>query len=57
MDFVGQDQMKAMDELEAQKAINQNMTSYIGKTNYQEELAIKTQATLNMCLTDLDKLK
>jgi hypothetical protein len=57
MDFVGQDWMKAMDELEAQKAIDQDMTYYIGKTKYWEELAIKTQATLNMRLTDLDKLK
>ena len=34
MDFVGQDWMKAMDELEAQKAIDQDMTYYIGKTKY-----------------------
>lgn len=57
MDFVGKDWMKAMNELEAQKAIDQDMTSYIGKTKYREELAIKTQATLNMRLTNLDKLK
>jgi len=29
-----QDWMKAMDELEAQKAIDQDMTYYIGKTKY-----------------------
>jgi chromosome segregation ATPase len=33
------------------------MVNYVEKATYWEELAIKTQTTLSICLKDLDKLK
>lgn len=46
-----------MDELEAQKAADQEMVNYKEKVEHQEELAVKTMTTLEIQLNDLDELK
>ena len=53
-DSVGQDWIKAMDNLEMQKAINQDLME---KAKHWEELAIKTQAALDSHMADIDKFK
>jgi chromosome segregation ATPase len=56
-DSVGQDQMKAMNDLESLKVINEEKTLQVEKAQYWEELAVKTQAVSNKRLTDIKELK
>jgi len=56
-DSVGQDWMKAMDDLESLKAINQDIMLQVEKTRYWEELTFKTQVVLSKRLTDIKELK
>jgi len=53
-DAVGQDWIKVMENLEMQKAINQDV---MGKAKHWKELAAKTQAALDSHMTDIDKFK
>jgi hypothetical protein len=54
---VGQDWMKAMDDLESLKAINQDITFQVEKTRYWEELTFKTQVILSKRLANIKELK
>jgi len=51
---VGQDWIKVMENLEMQKAINQDV---MGKAKHWEELAAKTQAALDSHMADIDEFK
>jgi len=53
-DVVGQDWIKVMENLEMQKAINQDV---MGKAKHWEELAAKTQAALDSHMADIDEFK
>jgi len=49
--------MKAMDDLESLKAINQDITFQVEKTRYWEELTFKTQVILSKRLANIKELK
>jgi chromosome segregation ATPase len=56
-DSVGQDRMKAMNDLESLKVINEEKTLQVEKAQYWEELAVKTQAVSSKRLKDIKELK
>ena len=56
-DLLGRDRMKAMNDLESLKVINEEKTLQVEKAQYWEELAVKTQAVSSKRLTDLKELK
>jgi hypothetical protein len=57
IDSVGRDRVKAMDDLESLKVINEDKTFQVEKARYWEELAVKTQAVSSKRLTDIKELK
>jgi hypothetical protein len=57
IDSVGRDRVKAMDDLESLKVINEDKTFQVEKAWYWEELAVKTQAVSSKHLTDIKELK
>ena len=56
-DSLGRDRMKAMNDLESLKVINEEKMLQVEKAYYWEELAVKTQAVSSKRLTDLKELK
>jgi chromosome segregation ATPase len=56
-DSLGRDRMKAMNDLESLKVINEEKTLQVEKAHYWEELAVKTQAVSSKRLTDIKELK
>jgi len=56
-DSLGRDRMKAMNDLESLKVINEEKTLQVEKAQYWEELVVKTQAVSSKRLTDIKELK
>jgi hypothetical protein len=56
-DSLGRDRMKAVNDLESLKFINEKKTLQVEKAQYWEKLAVKTQAVSNKRLTDIKELK
>jgi chromosome segregation ATPase len=56
-DSLGRDRMKAMNDLESLKVINEEKTLQVEKAHYWEELAVKTQAVSSKRLADIKELK